>query len=62
MKSLTFDYISDLQDELMASSFASLEQFMSYKFGDSWEKDSWCLEIFQALEKTMEYSDSIEEI
>ena len=62
MKSLTFDYISDLQDELMASSFTSLEQFMSYKFGDNWENDSWCLEIFQTLEKTMEYSDSIEEI
>lgn len=62
MKSLTFDYISDLQDELMASSFTSLEQFMSYKFGNSWEKDSWCQEIFKILDETMEYSDSVEEI
>lgn len=62
MKEMTFDYISDLQDELIASDFTTIEDFMVHKFGDSWAQDSCLLELFRVLDQTMEYSSNIEEI
>lgn len=62
MKEMTFDCISDLQDELIASDFTTIEDFMAHKFGASWTKDSCLLELFRVLDQTMEYSSNIEEI
>lgn len=62
MKEMTFDYISDLQDELIASDFTTIEDFMAHKFGASWGQDSCLLELFRVLDQTMVYSSDIEEI